>query len=83
MNSVDIESRVREVVVRSLALEGQTIEMNDDLILHHGADELDIVKLGMDLEDAFNIDIDDDALGECRTLDYCVRAVKEGLKQRA
>jgi acyl carrier protein len=66
--------KVRSIIARELGVDADTITEDSHIINDLGADSLDAVELIMALEEAFDIEIDDDAAGDILTvqdiLDY-------------
>jgi acyl carrier protein len=66
--------KVRSLIANELGVDADTITEDSHIIDDLGADSLDAVELIMALEEAFDIEIDDDAASEILTvqdiLDY-------------
>lgn len=66
--------KVRSIIANELGVEADTITEDSHIIDDLGADSLDAVELIMALEEAFDIEIDDDAASDILTvqdiLDY-------------
>lgn len=66
--------KVRSIIANELGVEPDTITEDSHIIDDLGADSLDAVELIMALEEAFDIEIDDDAASDILTvqdiLDY-------------
>jgi acyl carrier protein len=66
--------KVRSIIASELGVDADTITEDSHIINDLGADSLDAVELIMALEEAFDIEIDDDAAGDILTvqdiLDY-------------
>jgi acyl carrier protein len=66
--------KVRSIIASELGVDADTITEDSHIIDDLGADSLDAVELIMALEEAFDIEIDDDAAGDILTvqdiLDY-------------
>ena len=82
----DIDSRVRALLAEHLRVETSSVEDDatsfwDDL----GADSLDCVEICMAMEDAFEIEIPEDAAREVATVGDVIQVVREALggKQEA
>jgi acyl carrier protein len=79
---VEIESRAKEIIAQSIGREPVEITRCIDFRQEFGLDDLDIVKLAMDLEDAFDIQMSDDQTHACNTLDVILDYIRE-LRQEA
>lgn len=68
MNTITVRERVLRELANHLCIEGSDMapekRLNEDL----GADSLDIVELGMNLEDEFGIEIPDDDFNRFTTV---------------
>lgn len=64
----DIQQRVIQVVTYVLSYDEDSIDLNDCLIYDLGADNIDITEIVMDLEDVFNINIDDNEFDDSTTV---------------
>lgn len=66
--------KVRSLIANELGVDADTITEDSHIIDDLGADSLDAVELIMALEEAFDIEIDDDTASEIQTvqdiLDY-------------
>ena len=60
--------KVRDIISKQLDIDAGTIKMDSRLIDDLKADSLDIVKLIMDLEQEFNIEIPDEELPKVQTV---------------
>jgi len=56
---MNVFEELKKLIASDLGVDEKNIEMNSDLVEDLGADSLDAVELIMSIEDAFNIDIDD------------------------
>lgn len=57
--AVDVESKVKEIIVNKLGVEESQITPSASFINDLGADSLDTVELIMEFEKSFNVTIDD------------------------
>jgi len=68
------ETRVREIIAEQLQIDGSELKLESSFIDDLGADSLDIVELVMAMEDAFEMEIPDEAAEKITTvknvLDY-------------
>jgi acyl carrier protein len=67
-------SKIQQIVADQLGIEAEKVVPESNFTKELGADSLDVVELVMAFEEAFEIDIDDDAAGKITTvqdaLDY-------------
>ena len=74
MDESKIFDKIKEITVTQLGIDADDIKPDATFIDTLGADSLDVVELVMAFEEAFEIDIDDDAAGKITTvqdaLDY-------------
>jgi len=72
--SADILAKLQSIVGLQLGIETETVTPESSFTKELGADSLDVVELVMAFEEAFEIEIDDDAAGNIVTvqdaLDY-------------
>lgn len=72
-----IFEKVRSILAEQLDIDEDTIEMESLVLDDLGADSLDIVDLVMSLEDAFDLEIPDDAIENMKTVGDVVRFIEE------
>ena len=72
--SEDRLTKLQNIVAVQLGIEASKVRPESDFTKELGADSLDVVELVMAIEEAFGVDIDDDAAGNIFTvqdvLDY-------------
>jgi len=72
--SAEILAKLQNIVGLQLGIEAETVTPESSFTKELGADSLDVVELVMAFEEAFDIEIDDDAAGNIVTvqdaLDY-------------
>ena len=72
--SEDTLAKIQQIVADQLGIEAEKVVPESNFTQELGADSLDVVELVMAFEEAFEIDIDDDAAGKITTvqdaLDY-------------
>ena len=61
-------SRIQNIVSQQLGIDPQKIKPNDDFGKELGADSLDVVELVMTIEDEFDMEIEDKAASQMRTV---------------
>jgi acyl carrier protein len=72
-----ILEKVRAILAEQLDIDEDTIEMDSAVVDDLGADSLDIVDLVMSLEDAFDLEIPDEAIETMKTVGDIVHFVEE------
>lgn len=60
--------KVKNIIVETLNCEADDIKLESSLTDDLGADSLDAVELNMAIEDAFGVEIPDEALAELKTV---------------
>lgn len=65
---MNIEARTIELIAASVGTRKSDINLESRLLEDLNLDSLDCVELAMDLENAFDCRIDDDRLGEAKTV---------------
>lgn len=73
----DIAQRVKEIVVEHLGVDESKVTEASSFIDDLGADSLDTVELVMAFEEAFNVEIPDDAAEKIQTVGDAVNFIKE------
>ncbi len=73
----DIENRVKKIVAEHLSVEESKIGLDSSFVDDLGADSLDQVELVMAFEEAFNIEIPDDAAEKIVKVSDAINYVKE------
>lgn len=77
---MDIEAKVKEIIVKQLGVEEEKIVPDAKFIEDLGADSLDTVELVMAFEEAFEIEIPDQASENIRTVGDAINYIKEHAK---
>ena len=67
--------KVKEVIVNAANIDEDKIKLNASLESDLGLDSLDAVELGMALEEAFEITIDEDKLASFKTVEDIVNFI--------
>jgi acyl carrier protein len=77
-----VEEKIKQIIVEHLGIDEGEIMPNASFMDDLGADSLDAVELVMAFEEAFDIDISDEAAEKIRTvkdvIDYIDKHVKGG-----
>jgi acyl carrier protein len=72
----DLSDRIQSMVAEQLGVESAEVTKDASIFDDLGADSLDVVELVMILEEAFNIEVPDDAVEEMRTIGDIQRFVE-------
>ncbi len=72
----DLSGRIQSIVTEQLGVESSEVTKDASILDDLGADSLDVVELVMTLEEAFDIEIPDDAVEEMRTIGDIQRFVE-------
>ncbi|MCH8084261.1 MAG: acyl carrier protein [Myxococcales bacterium] len=72
----DLSGRIQSIVTEQLGVEPSEVTKDASILDDLGADSLDVVELVMTLEEAFDIEIPDDAVEEMRTIGDIQRFVE-------
>lgn len=73
----DIADRVKSIVVEHLGVDAEKVTLEASLIEDLGADSLDAVELVMAFEEAFGVEIPDDAAESILTVGDAVRFLEK------
>ena len=74
--SGDLSNRIQSIVAEQLGVEVGEVTKDASILDDLGADSLDVVELVMTLEDAFDIEVPDEAVEEMRTIGDVQRFVE-------
>jgi len=72
--------RVAAIVEEQLGVESSKIRMETDFQKGLGADSLDIVELIMAFEEEFDINVNDDAAGEIKTVQQVIDYIESEIE---
>jgi acyl carrier protein len=72
--------KVKEIIAEQLDVADDQITMEAVITDDLGADSLDVVDLVMDLEDAFSIEIPDEAMADIKTIGDIVAYIEKETK---
>ena len=72
----DLSGRIQSIVTEQLGVEAAEVTKDASILDDLGADSLDVVELVMALEEAFDIEIPDDAVEAMRTIGDIQRFVE-------
>jgi acyl carrier protein len=82
MGTADIESKVIEIVSKQLGVAKDKITRSSSFVNDLGADSLDTVELVMEIEDAFDLSIPDDAAEKIQTVGDAMKYIEENLRDK-
>ena len=74
--SNDLSDRIQTIVADQLGVEISEVTKDASILDDLGADSLDVVELVMTLEEAFDIEVPDEAIEEMRTIGDVQRFVE-------
>ncbi len=69
--------QIRELIAEQLDMDENKITMDSDIVEDLEADSLDVVDLVMSLEDAFGVEVPDEAIEDFKTVGDVVRYIEE------
>ncbi len=72
----DLSDRIQSIVAEQLGVDRAEVTKDASILDDLGADSLDVVELVMTLEEAFEIEVPDDAVEEMRTIGDIQRFVE-------
>jgi len=72
----DLPDRIQSIVAEQLGVKRADVTKDASILDDLGADSLDVVELVMTLEEAFDIEVPDDAVEEMRTIGDIQRFVE-------
>jgi len=75
MSGVEIQNRVRKIIVDQLGVDEDKVKMDASFVDDLGADSLDVVELVMALEEEFNIEIPDEDAEKTKTVSDVVNYI--------
>jgi len=78
--SVDVESKLKEIVAEQLGVEQASITADASFATDLGADSLDVVEMVMKIEEEFGVELPDERAEEVQNLSDAVRVVNELLE---
>ena len=76
MDEKQIFEQVSELIAMQLGVDAGSITMDSRMVEDLKADSANIIMLVMDLEDKFNIAVEDDAIMDIKTVGDVVRGIK-------
>jgi acyl carrier protein len=79
MSNVDVEARVKEIIVEQLGVNADEVTNDASFVDDLGADSLDTVELVMALEEAFDCEIPDEEAEKITTVQQAIDYVTNHL----
>jgi len=76
----EIFEEVKKIIMENLGVEEEVIVPEASLLDQLGADSLDLVELSMNLEEKFNISIEDEDIAELKTVGDVVAYIEKNQK---
>lgn len=73
----EIADKVKKIVVEHLGIEEDKVTQNSSFVDDLGADSLDTVELVMAFEEAFNVEIPEDAAEKITTVNEAIEYIKK------
>ena len=77
---MDVEAKVKSIIAEQLQVDETEVTLGSSLADDLGADSIDAIELTMQFEEAFDIEIPDEAVENCKTvkdiLDYITEYTK-------
>jgi len=74
--SDDTFSRIQSIVEEQLGVDSSKIQLETDFQKDLGADSLDVVELIMAFEEEFDINVNDDAAGDIKTVQQVLEYIE-------
>lgn len=78
--TVDVESKLKEIVAEQLGVEQSAITAEASFATDLGADSLDVVEMVMKIEEEFGVELPDERAEEVQNLSDAVRVVNDLLE---
>lgn len=76
-----IEDRLRDIIVESLIVDETEVTLHSNLREDLGADSLDLVELGLRIEEAFDFEVTDEDGDKLVTFEDCLKLVEARTKK--
>ncbi len=81
LTTAEIETKVIEIVSKQLGVAKEKITRSSSFVNDLGADSLDTVELVMEIEDAFDLSIPDDAAEKIQTVGDAIKYIEDNVKK--
>ncbi len=72
-----IFDEVKDIIVETMGISREEIHMDSDLIEDLGADSIDAVELSIAIEEAFDLDLDDEVIANFKTVSDIVNYLEK------
>ncbi len=82
LTATEIEAKVTEIVSKQLGVAKEKITRQSSFVNDLGADSLDTVELVMEIEDAFDLSIPDDAAEKIQTVGEAIKYIEDNLRDK-
>lgn len=82
LTAAEIESKVTEIVSKQLGVAKEKITRQSSFVNDLGADSLDTVELVMEIEDAFDLSIPDDAAEKIQTVGEAIKYIEDNVRDK-
>ncbi len=79
---MDIAEKVKDIIVKQLAVNPEEVTENASFVDDLGADSLDTVTFVMELEKEFGIEIPDEDSKDIRTVGEAIKYIEQKSKQK-
>ena len=81
MNTQDVLAKMQELIGEQFAVDAEEITMETSFEEDLGADSVDLVELGMAMEEEFDIgEVEEDEVSELKTVGDCVNYLVNKMK---
>lgn len=82
LTTAEIETKVNDIVSKQLGVAKEKITRSSSFVNDLGADSLDTVELVMEIEDAFDLSIPDDAAEKIQTVGDAIKYIEDNLRDK-